>query len=290
VDPPEPTVDPPARLVEMRHLGVDQLRAELLKELLQTLRALGDERLQRRDRDRHASPVGEDLGRTLVGQVLIGDQVDPQRPDPRAIADRRRHSGREARARQMAALTAALLDPMLNTLQRRHLWQVEHLPRLGLLDRRLRHVPAAALADLHRMQQHPIGILTTLEMTTRMSRLTARLTTRPPPQAPLLVRLGRLLGVPIRGRRLGGVARVLIKPRPQLGDHRVALRQARLQLNDPCLQNLDHRSAPTSISPRPGPLHRRKCNRHDRKIPCTPPRSSPHRPQAIKPTSAPRPE
>src|SRR5436190_2170024 len=70
----------------------------------------------------------------------------------------------------------------------------------------------------------PIRILTTLEMTTLMPRLTARLATRPLPQAP--VRIRARLRVPVRRRRPRRVPRVLIKLGAQF-------RHDGLQLNDP---------------------------------------------------------
>ena len=55
----------------MRHLRAGELGADLGKELLEPVRALRDERPQGADRDRCARPVGQDLGRPLVGQMLI---------------------------------------------------------------------------------------------------------------------------------------------------------------------------------------------------------------------------
>jgi hypothetical protein len=65
-----------------------------------------------------------------------------------------------------------------------------------------------------------------------MPGLTARLATRPPPQAALLVVVRWLLGVPVRRRRPGRVARVLIKPRPQLRDDHFQLSDPRRLLGD----------------------------------------------------------
>jgi hypothetical protein len=121
----------------------------------------------------------------------------------------------------MPALTAALVDPMLDTVKSWHLRQIEHLPRLGLHDRRIEQVPPAALAPLDRMKDRPVGILAALKMMPVMPGLAARLASRAAPQTTVLVR--RRLRVPVRRRRPGGVARVLIKPRPQRRDHRLKL-------------------------------------------------------------------
>lgn len=76
----------------------------------------------------------------------------------------------------MPALTAPLLDPVLNAIKPRHLRQIEHLARLGLHDRQIAHVPPAALTALHWMHDRQIGILATREMTATMPTLTAGLT------------------------------------------------------------------------------------------------------------------
>ena len=185
----------------MRDLDALQLIADLLQETLEPVGALRDERLQGADRDRRARPVRQDLRRARVRQMLIADQVDPKRPDPRPVARRRGHARGKARAGQMPALAAALLDPMLNTVQPRHLRQIEHLARLGLHDRLIGQITPAALTTLDRMHNRPIRLLATLKMTTTMPRLTAGLAPRLPSQAPLLVR--RLLRIAIRRRRLG---------------------------------------------------------------------------------------
>jgi hypothetical protein len=111
----------------------------------------------------------------------------------------------------MVALAAALLDPVLHALKLRHLGQIEHLPRLRLHDRRLRQIPAATLAALHRMQDRPVGILATLEMMTLMPGLAARLAARAASEAAIL--LHRRLGVPVRRRRLGRITGVPVKLR-----------------------------------------------------------------------------
>ena len=206
----------------MRHLRAGELAADLLQELPEAVGALGNERLQRRDRDRRVRPVRQDLRRALEGQMLIAHQIDPQRPDPRAITHRRGDAGRERRAGQMPTLAAALLDPVLHAVKPRHLRQVEHLPRPRLHDRRIRQISRAALAPLDRVQHRPIGILAALQMMTAMPGLAARLATRTTPQAPLLL-VRRRLRVPIRRRRLGRVPRVLIQLRAQLRDQRLKL-------------------------------------------------------------------
>lgn len=121
----------------------------------------------------------------------------------------------------MTALTATLLDPMLHALKRRDLRQIEHLPRLRLNDRRLRQIPSAALAALHRMQLGAIGILPTLQMMTLMAGLAAGLAPRASPQAAVL--LSRRLRVPVQRRRPRGVARVPVKPSAQLREQRLKL-------------------------------------------------------------------
>ena len=69
MNPLKAAVDPSAGLIEVRHLSARELRADLRQELSKPLGALRDERLQRRDRDRRARPIGEDLGCPLVGQA-----------------------------------------------------------------------------------------------------------------------------------------------------------------------------------------------------------------------------
>ena len=84
---------------------------------------------------------------------------------------------------------------MLHALEPRHLRQIEHLPALGLNDRRLGEAPPATLATLDRMQHSTIRILATLQTMTLMARLPAGLAARAAAQTTLLVH--RLLGVPI---------------------------------------------------------------------------------------------
>jgi hypothetical protein len=77
------------------------------------------------------------------------------------------------------------------------------------------------------MQNCPVRIFAALQMMTLMPWLAARLATRAPPQAALLLLLSRRLVIPIRRRRLGRVARVPIKPRTKLRDQRLKLADPR---------------------------------------------------------------
>ena len=155
----------------------------------------GHARLQAADRDRRGQPVRQELSRALARQVLIGDQVDPQRPDPRAIAHRRARLGGKARGAQLPATRAeALLDPVLHAAKPRQLGQIQHLARVRIHDR----LPRQVAPRTHSQRSSGctiviVGNLTTLQMMTRMPRLTARLATRPPPQTALLSLLHRLL-------------------------------------------------------------------------------------------------
>ena len=190
----------------------------------------------------------------------------------------------------MPARTASFLDPMLDATKPRHLRQVEHLPRLRLHDRPIRQIPPAALAAINRMRDRLIRILTALKMMTRMPGLTTRLAPRPASQAPLLTR--RRLGIPIRRRRLGRVARVLIQPRLELRNHRIALHEPNLKLGDLRAEHLDQgiQLSSTRLKRRTRSLCIRACSQHARKIPCAPPRSCPPTPSPLRRTKPPGPE
>ncbi len=190
----------------------------------------------------------------------------------------------------MPARTASFLDPMLDATKPRHLRQVEHLPRLRLHDRPIRQIPPAALAAINRMRDRLIRILTALKMMTRMPGLTTRLAPRPASQAPLLTR--RRLGIPIRRRRLGRVARVLIQPRLELRNHRIALHEPNLKLGDLRAEHLDQgiQLSSTRLKRRTRSLCIRACSQHARKIPRAPPRSCPPTPSPLRRTKPPGPE
>jgi hypothetical protein len=159
---------------------------------------------------------------------------------------------------------------MLHTVQPRHLRQIEHLARLRLHDRRPRQITAAPLAALRNMKQRHIRILPTLQMMTTVTLLAARLAPRPAAQRPIL---RRRLGIPIRGRRLGRVARVLTQPRPQLLDHPILLADPRAQRLDQRRLLIDQ-SVELVIAQPHCALNRtdHACN-----IPCKPKRSCPRR-------------
>jgi len=82
------------------------------------------------------------------------------------------------------------------------------------------------------MKNRPIGILATLKVMALMPGPATGLATRAAPEAAILVSLR--LRVPVRRRRLGGVARVLIQPRAQLRDQR-------LEFGDPLSLRSDQR-------------------------------------------------
>lgn len=127
--PSQPAVGTRPGFVEVRNRRGDDLGMDLIKERLQVLRALGHERCQRPRRDRLADPVAEQLRRASVGQVLVGDQVQPQRPDPRPVLRRCRDCCREHGGRLMPAGAAPRPRAMFDRRQP-DLGQIEHLPRL----------------------------------------------------------------------------------------------------------------------------------------------------------------
>jgi hypothetical protein len=206
----------------MRNLTALELGADLRQERFQPVRALGHERLQATDRHLSPQPVREQLRGALIRQVLVGHQVNPQRPDPRTVGHRRPRLRGKLRTAQLAAAPAQpLLDPMrmhtrLGSSGRSSTWRDRRLH-----DRRIAQISATAITLRERMHDLVIRDLPALQMMTRRARLSTRLTSEPPPQTPLLLRLiSRRLRQSIRRWRPRGVARVLRKPRTQLGDQR----------------------------------------------------------------------
>ena len=120
---------------------------------------------------------------------------------------------------------------MLHAPQAWQLRQIQHLARLRLHDRLPRQIPTTILTLHDGMHHLVIRDLAALQMMTGRARLTTRLTSRTPPQTPLVV-LRRRLRIPIRRRRPRRVARVLTQPRTQLGDQRLELNHPPRLLSD----------------------------------------------------------
>jgi len=188
--PPQPTSDAGAGLVEMRDRRIDDPAVNLVEEPLKVLGAAGDERGQRPGRDRRAQPLAKQLGGALIGQVLTSDQVDPQRADARPVLRRRHHALGKRGRRQVPATTAAALGNVLDDAQadRR---QIEHLPALLARDRRRGQLAAAARARRGRVREDLVGLGDLRQMPAAVPGLTARLASRRAPEALLHRRLGQ---------------------------------------------------------------------------------------------------
>jgi hypothetical protein len=108
------------------------------------------------------------------------------------------------------------------------LGQVEDLPGRHPDHRRQHQVGAAPLAPLGRVDDDLVRILDAGQVRARGAGLLAGLATTGAP----LARGGGRLAEPIRGRRLGGIARVLAEPALQLSDPTLKLDDNHPQLDD----------------------------------------------------------
>ena len=120
-----------AGLIEVHHRSLAQQRAQLFVKRSQTLRGLIDPRLHGGGRELGVGQIEDQLAGTLIREVLKDVQIDAQRMDPGAVADRRRHARREAPGADLpAGLTAAPDRGMLDHPQGDLLGQVKHLTGL----------------------------------------------------------------------------------------------------------------------------------------------------------------
>ena len=222
VQPAQPALHARAGLIEMTDQGHDQLLAHDIDEAVQVGRALGDDRGQRPRDDRCTQPIGQQLCRAVIGQMLIGGQIQAQRPHARPILRRRARARRKRRGRDVPARAAPPLAAVLADHQGTSSRQ--HLARLLAHHRCRGQIAAAARAALGRMPDNLVGALDPLQMMAAVTGLAARLATRRPPQTAR----HRRLGIPIRRRRPRRVTRVLRQPRTQPGDLRVLLGDPRL--------------------------------------------------------------
>ena len=88
----------------------------LIQEPLKILGPLCHERGERPGRERRTDPVPEHLRGTRIGQMLVGQEVHAQSPDPGAVLRRGRDRGREyadrlVPARAAPPVRAVLADP-----------------------------------------------------------------------------------------------------------------------------------------------------------------------------------
>lgn len=86
VHPVQASFDPGPGLVEVDERGVAQKVGHHREEQTQPAAGLGRHVLEGTDGDRDAEHVIEQLGETLVGQVLVDGEVDGQRPHARSVA------------------------------------------------------------------------------------------------------------------------------------------------------------------------------------------------------------
>lgn len=129
VQPASAATDASAGLIEVHDRRIDDLLVHAAKELIGVRSTILDKGHQRCGRDRRAHPISQQLRGTLIGQMLRGDQIDPQRPHPRPVLRRGANTGRERRSRHVPAHAS----PPLGTVPadgESHLGQVEHLARL----------------------------------------------------------------------------------------------------------------------------------------------------------------
>lgn len=182
VQPASAATDASAGLIEVHDRRVDDLLVYAVEELIEVRGTVLDKGHERRGRDRRAQPIGQQLRGALVGQVLDGDQIDPQRPHPQPILRRGANTGRERRARHVPARATPSLGTVLADGQS-HLRQVEHLARLLANQLATCEIAATTAAASRHVHDDVVRPLNELEMTALMAGLAARLATRPAPQA-----------------------------------------------------------------------------------------------------------
>ena len=222
--PSQPALDAGAGLVEVRDRRGDKLTVYLVEEPVEVAGALRDIAGQRSGRDRRAQPVGKQLGGAPVGQVLPRDQVQRERPHPGSVLRRRRHAGREVRRGQLPAAAAASFDDMLGHVQP-DLGQLEQLPPLATLNRRVLETGAAARAARRRVPDDLVRVGDRRQRPAPVTGLPARLTAR---RAAKAFRRGRLRQ-PVRRRRPRRVTRVRAQLPLELGNLTLQLRHPNVE-------------------------------------------------------------
>ncbi len=251
VQPSSTAAGASAGLIEVHDRRVDDLLVHALEELVEVLGAFLDEGHECRGRDRRAQPIGQQLRGALVGQVLGGDQIDPERSHSRPVLRRGANAGRERRGRHVPAHATPPLGTVLADSEA-HLRQVEHLACLLANPLAVGEIAAAAAAAIWRVQDDLIRLLDPLEMMATMAGLTTRFAARPTTKTPRCRRLGQT----IRRRRSRRVTRVRRQPRPQLRDLRPQLRNQRCLRDNKSLQILIRRPIhghTTTFAPTPPP-------------------------------------
>jgi hypothetical protein len=112
--------------------------------------------------------------------------------------------------------------------------QVEHLAPLLTSRLAVGQITTATLTDGRHVQDHLVGLLDALKMTTLMAGLAARLAARPAPQT-----LGcRWLRQPVRRRGPRRITRILRQTTLQLGNLSAQLGDQRRLLDDKRLQSI----------------------------------------------------
>ncbi len=88
VDPVQPAGDPPTGLVEVSHLSGGQLLADDGQEPLQAGGCVGEQGGRPARRDRRPECLLQAFGGAVHGQVLMAQQIRPERGDTRSLTPR----------------------------------------------------------------------------------------------------------------------------------------------------------------------------------------------------------
>ena len=163
---------------------------------------------------RRAEQVVQRLGDPVLGDQLLGVEVDRRRSDPLAVLGRRSDArgklGFRLEAAGRAAIDRGLVFGDLDQL----LGQIEHLPLLRPRLHRRGERGAATKADARRMPLDPVGRLDLFERVALVPGLPAALLAGAPAKA---AGNARLLLQPVARRRLGAVRAVQAHSSPKLG-------------------------------------------------------------------------
>ena len=164
-----------AGLVEVRDRRRCDAGLNVVEEGLQVSGAADAERGQRPARHARADPVAQKLGGAGVGQMLVGDQVEAQRPQARPLLHRCRDALGKHAACDMPAAALTTHADVLGDAQP-DLGKIEDLTR-NPAQRRPDQRLVTALATLGNMHHDLVGHRAPRQMAASMTVLTARLTT-----------------------------------------------------------------------------------------------------------------